>query len=62
MTAILKLSKTGLPASAHFANLDTLPLIVYQDGEILQDGASNKKALFILSVWVGFGWWESEDK
>jgi hypothetical protein len=21
----------------------------------------NKKALYILSVWVGFGWWESED-
>jgi len=20
-----------------------------------------KKALYILSVWVGFGWWESED-
>ena len=21
----------------------------------------NKKALYILSIWVGFGWWESED-
>jgi hypothetical protein len=20
-----------------------------------------KKALYILSIWVGFGWWESED-
>jgi hypothetical protein len=21
----------------------------------------NKKALYILSIWVGFGWWELED-
>jgi len=21
----------------------------------------DKKALYILSIWVGFGWWESED-
>jgi hypothetical protein len=21
----------------------------------------NKKAPYILSIWVGFGWWESED-
>ncbi len=23
--------------------------------------SKNKKALYILSIWVGFGWWESED-
>jgi hypothetical protein len=24
-------------------------------------GLQIKKALYILSIWVGFGWWESED-
>jgi hypothetical protein len=24
-------------------------------------GFQIKKALYILSIWVGFGWWESED-
>jgi hypothetical protein len=28
---------------------------------IIPKGAQTKKALYILSIWVGFGWWESED-
>jgi hypothetical protein len=26
-----------------------------------QGSRGDKKALYILSIWVGFGWWESED-
>ena len=28
---------------------------------MIRRGLQIKKALYILSIWVGFGWWESED-